>query len=396
MPSPLPAPHRLRILYLVPDLFGPPSGIARYCRMVCLALRQEGHDLSVISLLDAPDARGAARRAMPGLKYLACGASRAKFTYRALRALPWLPDVVLVGHPNFAPLGWLLARLARARMIVFIYGIDAWEPLSLCRRKAVRASDAIISISRFTARRAGEVNGMPQSKIRILHNCINPQPQPRGESGPSTTWGVPSLLTVARISLLEQYKGHDYVIRALPQLLAEFPSLLYHIVGDGDGRPALEALARQVKVNDAVRFHGAVPDEELERLYREAWAFVMPSRGEGFGFVFIEAMREGTPAIGGSVDATPEVIVHGETGFVIDPTSVDEIAHAAAQLLGDAAIRERMGQAAVAHVHRQFGFENFARTLQAHLAEVDPLSNLGHSAPVDSSGCSSKGTGGAA
>lgn len=367
-----------RVLYLVPDLFGPPSGIALYCRMVCLALLQSEHHLSVISLLDNRDVRLRAKEALPGVKYLPCGGSRAMFVHRALRAagvLSQRPDVILVGHPNLAPVGWLLARLTRAKLVGFIYGIDAWEPLSSSRKSALASSDLIFSISRFTARRAGEVNGVPPGKVRILHNCLDPHLEPHStETLGVSTCSVPSLLTVARISLLESYKGHDVVIRALPQLLEHFPDLMYHVVGDGDGRPALQALATQVGVAGAVRFHGVVGDEELARLYREAWAFIMPSRAEGFGFVFIEAMRQGTPAIGGDVDATPEVIVQGETGFVVDPTSVDEVAHAASLLLGDPALRASMGQAAQAHVQQHFGFEKFRSTLHQHLVDLGPAS----------------------
>ncbi len=178
------------------------------------------------------------------------------------------------------------------------------------------------------------------------------------------------MLTVARLSIQEQYKGHDYVIRALPILLARFPDLVYHIIGGGSWRPQLEKLAAQENVSEAVHFHGIVSEEELHRLYAEASLFIMPSRGEGFGFVFLEAMAQGTPVIGGNVDATPEVIADGETGYLVNPTSVEAIVAAASRLLGDETLRRRMGQAGRRRVEQEFSFSQFQRQLVSYLSEI--------------------------
>jgi glycosyltransferase involved in cell wall biosynthesis len=182
----------------------------------------------------------------------------------------------------------------------------------------------------------------------------------------------PSILTVARLTQ-PSHKGHEYVLQAMPVLLSQFPRLTYHVVGDGVGRPALEAMADRLGVAHAMWFHGTVSDETLLRLYATASVFVMPSRCEGFGFVFIEAMAQGAPAVGGNVDATPEVIVDGQTGYVVDPTSVDGIVEAVARLLGDETSRQRMGQSAREHVLRNFGYARFRRLLVSYLSELCEL-----------------------
>jgi glycosyltransferase involved in cell wall biosynthesis len=352
------------ILYLVPDLFGPPSGIARYCRMVCRALT-ESHQLTTVSLLDATAGQSEAKHTFPGMRYLACDGNRRRFVQRALRMLRYRPEIVLVGHPNFAPLGWLLAKLSGARLVTFIYGIDAWEVLSFARRRALCASDGIISISRFTAKRAAEVNGIPLEKVRILHNCLDPHFEPASifsrENAPL------SLLTVARMSLSEQYKGHDVVIRALPQLLQKFPSLIYNVVGGGDGRAVLETLATKQGVTHAVHFHGVVSEAELVRHYNEASVFVMPSRFEGFGFVFLEAMTYGKPVVAGNEDASVEVVRDGESGFTVAPGSTPAVAAALETLLRDADLRRTMGRRGRAIVEDDFSFEQFKSTLMEHL-----------------------------
>jgi phosphatidylinositol alpha-1,6-mannosyltransferase len=114
------------------------------------------------------------------------------------------------------------------------------------------------------------------------------------------------LLTVSRLSAAERYKGHDRVIQLLPELLTTHPDTVYAIAGDGDGRPALERLAEHVGVADACRFIGEVDEADLVEHYRMADVFIMPSTGEGFGIVYLEAMACGIPAIGLDCDGSAD------------------------------------------------------------------------------------------
>jgi phosphatidyl-myo-inositol dimannoside synthase len=358
-----------RVLYLTPDLFGPPSGIARYCRMVCRALVANDLATHVVSLMDKPSAQIEAHHAFPLIDYQACQGSRIKFIGRALLlAACYRPTLVLIGHPNFAPMGWALRWLSGARIVSFVYGVDVWSSLPALTRRALQQSDRVIAISQFTAKKATQVNGVTSDKIQVLYNCLDPQFEqvtPRQASADNL-----SMLTVARIGQAEHFKGHDMVIRALPRLLTQFPSLVYDVVGDGPGRVQLEEMARQMGISHAVRFHGVVSEVELKRYYANATLFIMPSAHEGFGFVFVEAMSQGVPAIGGNQDATPEVIANEETGFLVDPASIDEIAEAATRILANGELRQRMGQAAIEHVTRQFSFGAFERKLSAHLSNL--------------------------
>jgi phosphatidylinositol alpha-1,6-mannosyltransferase len=356
------------LLYLVPNLFGPAGGIGRYCRLVCRALLGAGVPFAVVALSDSqattPDAAVIPTRG----ECWPCHGSRGAFVLRALReAAKRRPGVVLVGHPNFAPLGWFVARLTGACMVTFVYGIDAWEPLPPIRRWALQHSSRVIAISRFTARRAQEANKIPGERVRILHNCLDPEFERQPE--PSVQACNLSLLTVGRMSRAERYKGHDYVIRAMPFLLHQFPGLIYNVVGDGDGRSELEQLAQQLGVRQDVRFHGFVSESELLRYYAQASVFVMPSRAEGFGFVFLEAMSQGIPVIGGVMDATPEVVADGETGYLVDPTSVTAIESAISRLLCDDRERLLMGQAGRRRALQEFGFPLFQERLLSLLSE---------------------------
>lgn len=285
-----------------------------------------------------------------------------------MRTVKTPPQLVLVGHVNLAPLGWALARLARAPMVTFIHGIDAWSPLPRTRRLALQRSTRVIAVSRYTATQATQSNTLDPDRLRVLYNCLDPRlnltsPRPSDDD-------TLSLLTVARMSLAEQYKGHDVVLHAMPELLRRFPGLRYDIVGDGDARPGLQALAQQLGVASAVRFHGIVSEAALRSHYAQASLFTLPSRAEGFGLVFLEAMVHGLPIVAGNLDATPEVVVHGETGLLVDPTSSTQIADAIATLLADPLRRQAMGIAAQRRVEEHFSFSLFQQHLLAILAEL--------------------------
>src|SRR5204863_3572114 len=131
------------------------------------------------------------------------------------------------------------------------------------------------------------------TRVRVLPGTVDPRfrpgPKPHALLDRYDARGKKVLLTVARLSSSERYKGHDRVIRTLPRVLRDHPQTLYLIVGDGDDRARLEALALEFGVAEKVRFAGHIDAELLPDHFRLADVFVMPSTGEGFGIVFLEA-----------------------------------------------------------------------------------------------------------
>jgi phosphatidylinositol alpha-1,6-mannosyltransferase len=342
--------------------------------MVCQALADRNALLVVVALHDAADVRGDGHWTLAALDYHACHGRRSTFIRQALLALRRRPSLVLVEHPNFSPLGWFCARLTGARLVVFAHGTDIWTPLPAIRRWALRRADRIVCVSALTAARAVQANGLTPQKVIVVHNCLDPQ-FAAGPTVPSSGAG-PSLLTVARISASDRYKGHDQVIRALPTLLTEFPTLVYEIVGDGDGRPALEALAREQGVAHAVHFRGVVSEEALAAYYAGSSVYVMPSRGEGFGLAFAEAMAYGKPVIAGNEDASAEIVRDGETGILVNPTETSELINAIARLLRNDELRQ-MGARGAEVVNREFRFSAFRTKL------IDLLQDSTPSPPLD-------------
>jgi phosphatidylinositol alpha-1,6-mannosyltransferase len=177
------------------------------------------------------------------------------------------------------------------------------------------------------------------------------------------------LLTVARVV---PHKGHDMVIRALPEILPRVPDAVYLIVGTGPHADALRTLAERIGVAEHVRFAGSVPAAELPALYHLSDIFVMATREEddgnteGFGIVFAEAAACGRPAIGGRTGGIVTAVLDGRTGLLVDPRSPAEIADAAIRLLTDRGLAARMGAAARRRVLDEMQYRDIAaRVLDA-------------------------------
>jgi glycosyltransferase involved in cell wall biosynthesis len=127
------------------------------------------------------------------------------------------------------------------------------------------------------------------------------------------------LLTLARLSASERYKGIDEVLECLPALVRRVPALSYVIAGDGDDRARLMEKCRALEVADRVIFAGRIPEEEKADYYGLADAFVMPSRGEGFGIVFLEALACGVPVVASTLDASREAVEGSGLSVLVDP-----------------------------------------------------------------------------
>jgi phosphatidyl-myo-inositol dimannoside synthase len=363
-------------LGLFPDLQAP-GGIQRGSRHMAAAIadlaRRKNLDCKFLSLNDPA---GHHEDEVAGLAYQYTGFQRSKprFVLSALQAASAKPRLIFVAHANLAPVGWLANRRAQAPMAVVGWGIEVWEPLPLIRRSAVQSADALLAISKFTAARFSDKQGVAPQEVHLLPLALDPSF--RLADGDATLPTPPAwfpkgrvLLSVTRLAAVEGYKGVDTTIRALARLQAGFPDLHYLIVGDGDDRPRLERLARDLGVSSQVHFIGrlAASDPALLSCYANCDLFVLPSKGEGFGIVFLEAMAFGKPVIGGCHGGTPDVIEDGVSGFLVKHGDEQRLAQIIERLLRDASLREIIGTRARSRVKNYFQFENFRQHLETIL-----------------------------
>jgi phosphatidylinositol alpha-1,6-mannosyltransferase len=359
----------LNVLVLATKYFGL-GGAEAYTRMFAEAVAANGNRVDVLSLLNGE----AADRTHPG-RYLgdqgvrSTPVSQVQFVAQAVRHARGR-DLVVCSHVALGPVAHTLRRLYRVPYIVIGYGIDVWSRLGPRRQTALRQASMVVALSRFTERQIEAMHGVVPARLAVIYPAVDPTLL-RAASAPvsrRTSAGAVTLLSVARLSALERYKGIDTVIATLPSLFADSGGVRYVVVGDGDDLPRLRAMAEDRGVADAVEFAGAVQRAGLPAVYRAADIFVMPSfaeqrdgawTGEGFGIVYIEASAFGLPVVAGNGGGAPEAVQDGVTGIVVDARDGGVIAAALARLVKDAELRRRMGTAGRQWVEERFTFERF-------------------------------------
>lgn len=241
------------------------------------------------------------------------------------------PALVVVLHANFAPLAWLFRRLIGLRYVVVAHGIEIDTALRPARQRALREADAVWAVSRWTRERAIAL-GVRAERIAVIGNTFDEE-RFVAKAAADVRRTVPTVLTVARLDRSEGYKGCDVVLQALALLRTQGRHVRYRIVGSGNDMPRLRALVERLELSGMVEFVGQVDDAALLAAYRDADLFVMASRGEGFGIVFLEAMASGTPVIGGCADGTVDALGDGALGRLVDPDDSADVARAMADLL---------------------------------------------------------------
>jgi phosphatidylinositol alpha-1,6-mannosyltransferase len=286
----------------------------------------------------------------------------------ALRlAKTWRPDVVHVGQVlPLGPVAWCLKRVMRIPYVVYTYSEEL--AAAFLRRRPVRAAvaryflrhaDHVVCISGWTRSLVVEHAGVAAARTVIIHPPYSPprinRPLPHHLA--SRLAGKRVLLTTGRIW---ERKGHDAVVRALPDVLARFPDSIYLVVGDGYYAEPLRELVSRLDLDEHVVFAGALDDCYLTACYDRCEVFVSPFREErthdvdGFGIVFLEAAARGKPVVAGNAGGAPEAIVEGKTGLLVDGFDPASVATAICELLDDPQRARQMGEAGRARVMAEF------------------------------------------
>jgi phosphatidyl-myo-inositol dimannoside synthase len=173
----------------------------------------------------------------------------------------------------------------------------------------------------------------------------------------------PTVLMLGRLQSGEDYKGHREIITVWPRVRAQVPQARLWIAGDGDLRPELEALAARGGSADLIVFWGRVSEERKAELIGRSRCFAMPSRGEGFGLVYLESMRLGRPCLVSVCDAAREVVDPPEGGLAVDPDRPEELVSSLVRLLTDGPEWMRFSEAARQRYERNFTADHFKRRL---------------------------------
>ena len=285
------------------------------------------------------------------------------------------PNLVITTHLNFTIAAYWLKQLVGIPYWTIAHGVEAWNIQRPALQTALRHADRILAVSSYTRDRLLKEQNLDPSKISILPNTFDPH---RFEIGAKPAYLLkrykleptqPIILTVSRLCRSESYKGYDKILEALPQIRQVIPNIHYIIVGKGDDRPRIEKLIYQRQLQDCVTLAGFILESELGNYYNLCDVFAMPSKKEGFGIVYLEALACGKPTLGGNQDGAIDALCRGELGALVDPDNIGAVAQTLIQIFQGTYPNSLIYQSEALRqkVIDTFGVEQFKQTLASYL-----------------------------
>ena len=360
----------MRTLLLSPELFLGEGGIARIMRCYLKALCENaaaGDRIDALVLNDAPtgDPR-LSHYSTPTLgQVVGCRRSKFEFIQQVFRLTSGV-DRVICGHLHQLPLLWASQGLRPGfRYYLVAHGIEVWRPYSLLETRALLGAHRILCISEYTRRQLLRFcPALDPARLLIVPNTLDPQLafNTDTESVRQSSSAGPEILTVSRLTSADSYKGIDTLIEAMPTIVRELPFAQLRIVGGGDDTARLHELAARLGVTDSVHFSGIIDDESLRYEYAACDLFALPSRREGFGLVYLEAMAFGKSCLAARAGGAPEV-VNDSIGALADYGNIPEIAVAVLDL-----VRHPRDPATIRQHLDTFAFPAFRTRLATALA----------------------------
>ena len=372
----------LMIIGIFPELLGI-GGVQESGRQTVRALdaiaRKRGWDVQIFTLNDL---FGEHRLPSPDhdICFRGFGRKKISFLVHMIRyRLFSMGDgvaVVIAGHPNLGLPAWMMKLFSRSvKTIVMAHGVEVWTRLPWLKRNAILHADLVLGPSVDTVDKLIGIQAIAPGKVRKLAWPLSsiflsiaerpalltlPQAFPQGRV----------VLTVGRWAAAERYKGLDELLQATVLLRSTFPSLHLVVVGQGNDLPRLRKLAVDCSVADSVHFLGNISRDELAACYAHAEVFAMPSTGEGFGLVFLEAMAFAKPVIATACGGTTDLVENGINGLLVPPGDTQKLTEALSSLLINDTFRTDLGRRGAELVRKNYRFEDFKIELDRILREL--------------------------
>lgn len=367
------------IVFAAPQVRHTIGGIAASSRNVELALRelaakrQLRFRTHVLGEVQRPEERSEG--------YLAYGDSKARF------AVALLPDLLrakmaVFGHVRLALPVLALPQPLRPKIVIFAHGSESWRRMRALSRHLFRSADLVLTNSSYTLRKMEQTFTGFTGRVCELGLPSNYSPAEHSgmalgaliaADGVAREIGPRAMLHVGRMHAGEREKGQRELISAMPLIVERVPQVQLILVGDGSDRTALQAMASESPARSKIFLPGELPHSVLAGLYSASYAYVMPSRQEGFGLVYLEAMASGKPCIASRDDGGADVVVDGETGILVrQPLAVEDLARTCVELMTNPDWAAKLGEAGRQRLLSRF-------TTKDHLERVktcvEPLLN---------------------
>jgi phosphatidylinositol alpha-1,6-mannosyltransferase len=299
---------------------------------------------------------------------------------RAVRAVARAEGCDRVWFGAAAPLGLLARSLDLSRSVASTHGHEVGWALAPGTRQVLtrigRSVDVVTYLGAYTRERLAPA--LPGVRLEQLPSGVDTALFRPGAGGDAVRerHGLTGRPVIVCVSRLVPRKGQDVLVRALPLVQQAIPDAALLIVGGGPSLPKLTALAEVEGVASSVVLTGSVPWEELPAHYDAGDVFAMPCRSrlrglevEGLGIVFLEASATGLPVVAGRSGGSPDAVLDGVTGHVVDGTSVPEVAERLVELLSDPSAARAMGQAGREWVEKQWRWDVLATRLRGLLSD---------------------------
>jgi glycosyltransferase involved in cell wall biosynthesis len=276
------------------------------------------------------------------VRYEGCRHNKLRFVLSAFRS-GLASDKIICGHIGQLPVAWFISKLRPGIPYYLVaHGIEVWRPFSTLERWSLKGTKKVFCVSDYTRRQLLQNCCLKPDQTCVLENVLDPSLDPI--SLPGRADSPPIILSISRLTLSDNYKGIDHLIAAMPAVRAAVPGVRLRIVGQGDGLPKLQSLARDLNLGGAVEFTGYLNDTEIAKELAHCRLFALPSQKEGFGLVYLEAMAHGRPCLGARAGGVPEVLTE-ETGVLVEYGDIPGIASAIIEALkrdwSVTALRER-------------------------------------------------------
>jgi phosphatidylinositol alpha-1,6-mannosyltransferase len=329
-----------KILLVTLQTFSTTGGIQKMTRTLGHALNQvalkNSWNFDMYSAYDAN--QDLMQQYLPTESFKGFSANRSVFAIKAVKK-GIKTEVVILTHINLAVVGLIIKKInPKCQVWLIAHGIEVWRPLSFLQRGLLNACDKIICVSNFTKEKMLSLHNSNPNKYTVLNNAVDPfMPLPSAFVKPAhllskhnLTADNPIIYTLTRLANSEQYKGHDQVIKIFGKIRSRFPGVKYILSGQYDSTEEIriKKLIASVGAEDDIILTGFIAEKDIPDYFLLADVFVLPSKKEGFGIVFIEALACGLPVICGNSDGSIDAIRNGELGLAIDTDDLNELEQA--------------------------------------------------------------------
>jgi glycosyltransferase involved in cell wall biosynthesis len=359
------------ILFLTLRVFSATGGIEKVCKILGKVLVEIYSEKAQINIFSSHDSSIQAHNNPYFSDDLFTGFSnnRIKFLLNSIKKGK-NADVIIISHVNILPVAWMIKKLFfNKKLIMFAHGIEMWSMPLGYKKKMLAACDEIICVSEFTKHQISKILELKKVKLSVINNCIDPFliNEKKNIELLRKRYGINSnkklMFTLTRMDASERYKGYDRVIEAMSHLTFHYPELIYMIGGayDEDEKKYVNNLLQKFNINDKVILTGFINNEEICDHFMMSDFYIMPSTGEGFGIVFIEAMYFGLPVIAGNLDGSIDAVLNGKLGLLIDPLNMNELINAISAMMKDLEIYKPN----INILMDNFGYESYKNKIQS-------------------------------